>query len=95
VYGGEKVQTGFQLEDLRKRKPLENLGVNWRIILKCIFSKGDEEGMDWIDLVQDRQKWQALLNAAMNLWVPQIAANFSISSGPIIVSRKTLSYIVA
>lgn len=30
-------------------------------------------GMDWIDLVQDRQKWQALLNAATNLWVPQIS----------------------
>jgi hypothetical protein len=46
-----------------------------RILLKCIFSKGDEEGMDWIDLVQDRQKWRAILNTAMNLWVPQIAAN--------------------
>jgi len=73
VYGGQKVQTGFQLEDLRKRKHLEKLGVNWRIISKCILSKGDEEGMDWIDLVQDRQKWQALLNAATNLWVPQIS----------------------
>jgi hypothetical protein len=24
-------------------------------------------GMDWIDLAQDRQKWQALVNAVMNL----------------------------
>ena len=52
--------------------------------------------MDWIDLVQDRQKWQALLNAAMNLWVPQIAANFLISSGHILSSQeKLLSYMVA
>jgi hypothetical protein len=27
-------------------------------------------GMDWIELAQDRNKWQALVNAAMNLRVP-------------------------
>jgi hypothetical protein len=25
------------------------------------------EGMDWIDLAQDRDRWQALLNMVMNL----------------------------
>ena len=28
--------------------------------------------MGWIDLVQDRDRWQALVNAVMNLWVHQI-----------------------
>jgi hypothetical protein len=27
-------------------------------------------GMDWIELAPDRDRWQALLNAAMNLRVP-------------------------
>jgi len=27
-------------------------------------------GMEWIDLAQDRDRWQALVNAIMNLWVP-------------------------
>ena len=27
-------------------------------------------GMDWIDLAQDRDRWQVLVNAAMNVWVP-------------------------
>ena len=26
-------------------------------------------GMDWIDLAQDRGRWQAVLNAVMNLRV--------------------------
>jgi hypothetical protein len=27
------------------------------------------EGIDWIDLAQDRERWRALVNAVMNLWV--------------------------
>jgi hypothetical protein len=26
--------------------------------------------MDWIDMVQDRDRWQALVNVVMNLRVP-------------------------
>jgi hypothetical protein len=28
------------------------------------------EGMDWIDLAQDRDRWQAIMYAVMNLRVP-------------------------
>jgi hypothetical protein len=28
------------------------------------------EGMDWIDLAQDMDKWRACANAVMNFWVP-------------------------
>jgi hypothetical protein len=27
-------------------------------------------GMDWIGLAQDRDRWRALVNAVMKLWVP-------------------------
>jgi hypothetical protein len=27
------------------------------------------DGMDWIDLAQDRDKWRALVNTVMNLLV--------------------------
>jgi hypothetical protein len=28
------------------------------------------DGMDWIDLAQDRDQWRALVNMLMNLQVP-------------------------
>jgi hypothetical protein len=29
-----------------------------------------EDGMDWIDLAQDRDQWKALVNMVVNLRVP-------------------------
>jgi hypothetical protein len=28
------------------------------------------DGMNWIDMGQDRDQWRALVNMVMNLWVP-------------------------
>jgi len=32
--------------------------------------------MDWIGLTEDRGGWWALVNAVINLWVPQNVGNF-------------------
>jgi hypothetical protein len=37
------------------------------------------DGVDWIGLAQDSDKWRALVNAVMNLRVPQNA--WKLSSG--------------
>ena len=52
-----------------ERDHFENLGLDRRIILVWILKKCNG-GMGWIDLAQDRDRWQALVNAAMNLRVP-------------------------
>ena len=33
-------------------------------------------GMDWIELAQERDRWQTLVNAVMNLRVPLNVGNF-------------------
>jgi hypothetical protein len=48
---------------------LEEVGVEVRIILKQIIKKW-AVGTDCIDLAQDRGRWTAFENAAMNLQLP-------------------------
>jgi hypothetical protein len=50
------------------------------------------EGMDWIGLAQDRDRWWALMNAVMNLRVPQNVGNFLTSCKPVSFLRRNLLY---
>ena len=50
-----------------KRVHLDDPGIDRRIILRWIIRKWDGGGMDWIDLVQDRDSCPALVNEVMNL----------------------------
>jgi len=54
---------------MRERGHLEDTGVDGRVILRWILEVGCE-GMDWIDLAQDRDRWRALVNVVMNFRVP-------------------------
>jgi len=65
------VCTEFWWGNLREGDHLEDLVIGGRIILKWVFRKLDD-GMDWIDMAQDRDRWQALVNAVMNFRFPKM-----------------------
>jgi hypothetical protein len=73
-----EVHTGFWWGGLRERGHLEDLGIDGRLILKWIIKNWDGD-MDWIDLVQDRERWRTLVNAAMNTRISLNVGNFSTS----------------
>ena len=52
-----------------RKRPLGIARHRWedRIV---VFTKWDGGVMDWIYLAHDRNRWRALVNAVMNLWLP-------------------------
>jgi hypothetical protein len=50
------------------KRPLGRPRCRWVDNIKWILERWD--GMDWIDLAQNRDQWWALVNTVMNLWVP-------------------------
>jgi hypothetical protein len=62
--------TGFWWEDLRARNHLKDLVVDRRIIFKTDLQEVGWGDADWINLAQDRDRWQVLVNAVMNLRIP-------------------------
>ena len=55
---------------MRERDHLGDPGVDGRVILRWIFRKWDVEGMDWMEVTQDMDKWRVVVNTVMNLRVP-------------------------
>jgi hypothetical protein len=52
------------------KRPLGRPRHRWVDNIKINLRETGWDGMDWIDLAQDRDRWRALGNTVMNLWVP-------------------------
>jgi hypothetical protein len=61
------------------KRPLGKPRCRWVDDIKMYLREIGCGGMDWIDLVQDRNPWRALVNMQMNLWVANSAGKLSSS----------------
>jgi hypothetical protein len=52
------------------KRPLGRPRRRWVNNIKMDHREIGWDGMDWIDLAQDRDQWRALVNAVMNIRVP-------------------------
>jgi hypothetical protein len=52
------------------KRPLGRSRFKWVDNNKMDLKETEWEGMDWIDLAQDRDQWRAVVNAVMSLRVP-------------------------
>jgi hypothetical protein len=51
-------------------RPLGRPRRRWVDNIKMDLGKVGWDGVDWIDLAQDRDRWRACVNAVLNLRVP-------------------------
>ena len=52
------------------KRPLGRPRRRWKDNIKRGIQGVGCEGMDWIELAQDRDRWRALVNSVINFWVP-------------------------
>jgi hypothetical protein len=51
-----------------EKRPQERPGRRWVDNIRMDLREIRWDGMDWIDLAQDRDQWRALVNTVMNLF---------------------------
>ena len=52
------------------KRPLGRPRCRWEDNIKIDNQEVGYGGVDWIELAQGSDRWRALVNAVMNLWVP-------------------------
>jgi hypothetical protein len=52
------------------KRPLERPRRRWEDNIKMDFQEVGGGRGDWMQLVQDRDRWRALVSTVKNLWVP-------------------------
>jgi hypothetical protein len=72
------------------KRPLGRPRCRWGENLRLDLQEVGCGCVDCIGLVQDTDRWLALVNAVMNLQVPYNVGNFVTSCKPVSFSRRTL-----
>jgi hypothetical protein len=69
VWETGEVRTKFRYRSPKDKRPPGRPRYRWKDNIKMNLQEVGW-GKDWTDLVQDSDRWRALLNALMNLRVP-------------------------
>jgi hypothetical protein len=59
------------------KRPLRRPRRKWDDNIKIELRVTRLDGVDWIDLTQDRDRWRALVNTVMNLRIPENVESLS------------------
>jgi hypothetical protein len=70
AYGEERDLYRFLVGKHEGKRPPWRPRRRWEDNIKMDLQDVRCGGMDWIELAQDRERWQALVNAVMKLRVP-------------------------
>jgi len=70
AYGGEKRCIQVLVRKPEGKRQLGRPRCKWEDNIKLDLLEVGCLRMEWIDLAQDKDRWRALVNAVMNLWVP-------------------------
>jgi hypothetical protein len=67
---GEKNACRILVGKAEGKRPLGRPRHRWVDNIKMDFREIGWDGVDWIDMAQDRDQWRALVNTVLNLQVP-------------------------
>jgi hypothetical protein len=71
------------------KRPLRRRRQKWEANIRMDLREIGWRGVDWIQVAQNRDQWQALMDTELNLWFPLKSGNFLTSYMTISFSRRT------
>ena len=70
TYGGRRGVYSVLVGKPEGKRPLRSPRRGWEDNIRMDLREVGCEGIEWIDLALDRDRWRAIVNEVMNLWVP-------------------------
>ena len=77
TYGCDEGVCRVLVGEVGGKRPLGRPRHSWKDIIKMDLQEVGREGIDLIDLTQNRDFWRAVVNEVLDLRVPLNAENFS------------------
>jgi hypothetical protein len=65
--GSMRIVYNISVGKLKRRRPQERSRLRCKNIIRMYLREIGKEGVDWINVAQDRNHWLAIVNTVMNL----------------------------